>query len=100
MGIRDRFEHGVFSWVDLATTDQEAAKDFYGQLLGWRFEDIPVEGTPPYSMAYKGDRKVAAIFTMIEDMQAMNIPPHWQSYITVDNADETVQACEKAGGSH
>ncbi|MGD1906133.1 MAG: hypothetical protein ACFB0C_09085 [Leptolyngbyaceae cyanobacterium] len=56
MGIRDRYEHGVFSWVDLATADPEAAKTFYSHLFDWRFEDIPVPDSPPYSMAYKGDR--------------------------------------------
>ena len=46
MGIRDRYEHGVFSWVDLATADPEAAKTFYSQLFDWRFEDIPVPARP------------------------------------------------------
>lgn len=33
---------GTFSWTDLTTTDQEAAKAFYGELFGWEAEDNPV----------------------------------------------------------
>ena len=98
MGIRDRYEHGVFCWVDLATTDAEAAKPFYSQLFGWTYEDMPVEGMPPYVMAFKGDRRVAAMFSMPEDMKAQGIPPHWESYINVEDLDAAVQSWQSHGG--
>ena len=28
---------GNFSWIELATTDQTAAKDFYAKIFGWSF---------------------------------------------------------------
>ncbi|MEO0948878.1 MAG: VOC family protein, partial [Cyanobacteria bacterium J06641_5] len=98
MGIRDRYEHGVFCWVDLATVDAEAAKPFYGQLFGWTFEDMPVEGMPPYVMAFKGDRRVAALFDLPKDMNAQGIPPHWQSYINVEDLNAAVQRWQSCGG--
>ena len=39
MGTRTEHAPGTFSWVDLTTSDSTAAKDFYGGLLGWEFED-------------------------------------------------------------
>ena len=98
MGIRDRYEHGVFCWVDLATSDAEAAKPFYSQLFGWTFEDLPVAGMPPYVMAFKGDRRVAALFSLPEDMKARGILPHWQSYINVEDLDAAVQRWQGQGG--
>jgi hypothetical protein len=98
MGIRDRYEQGVFSWVDLVTTDPAAAKEFYTGLFGWRFQDLPVPGGPPYSMAFKGDRSVAALFLMPSDMRDLNIPPHWQSYINVDDLEATVERWQSQGG--
>ena len=44
MGERDSYEHGTFSWTDLATPDAQASKDFYGGLFGWDFEDNPIPG--------------------------------------------------------
>ncbi len=35
MGARTGYADGTFSWVDLATTEPEAATMFYGQLFGW-----------------------------------------------------------------
>lgn len=98
MGIRERYEHGVFCWVDLATTDPEAAKPFYRGLFGWEFHDMPVENAPPYSMAFKGDRQVAALFLMPDDMRAQGIPSHWQSYINVDDLGDAVQRWQQQGG--
>lgn len=44
---------GSPGWVDLATTDQQAAKSFYRALFGWTYDDQPIdrEGRQLYSMA-------------------------------------------------
>ena len=34
-----RAELNRFCWIDLATTDQAAAKSFYGALFGWNVSD-------------------------------------------------------------
>src|SRR3954452_11825604 len=85
MGERTSHAPGTFSWVDLATTDADGAKAFYGTLLGWEFEDMPVPDSPPYSMATIGGRTVAALYPQREDQA----PPGWLSYVTVDHADAT-----------
>ena len=41
MGERTKYAPGTFSWTDLTTTDQDAAKQFYGQLFGWTAVDNP-----------------------------------------------------------
>ena len=94
MGIRDSYKHGVFSWVDLITRDRAAAKQFYTELFGWTFQDMPVDDGSVYSMAFKGDRAAAALFTMPDDT-----PLHWQAYINVTNLDETLQQWQTQGGS-
>lgn len=30
---------GKFSWFELMTTDLEKAKKFYGEVIGWEFEE-------------------------------------------------------------
>ena len=99
MGIRESYENGVFSWVDLVTPDPDAAKQFYSNLFGWEFEDRPVPGSTPYCMALKGDRTVAALFGMPDDKKEQNIPPRWQSYINVRDLEATVQSWQTHGGT-
>jgi predicted enzyme related to lactoylglutathione lyase len=86
MGERTSHAPGTFSWVDLATSDADGAKVFYGGLFGWEFEDMPVPDAPPYSMARIGGRAVAALYPK-RDEQA---PSAWLSYVTVEDADATV----------
>ena len=50
MQIVKQYPDGVFSWIDLGTTDTEAAKAFYGDLFGWTFLDIPTDSGTIYSM--------------------------------------------------
>ncbi len=89
----------TFSWVDLATTNPDAAKQFYTQLFGWTYEDMPVseDGSMVYTMLKLDGRDVAALSAMPPGMEG--IPPHWSSYITVDNLEESIAKAEAAGGT-
>jgi predicted enzyme related to lactoylglutathione lyase len=95
MGERTSHAPGTFSWVDLATSDADGAKVFYGGLLGWVFEDMPVPDSPPYSMARLGGRSVAALYPK-RDEQA---PPAWLSYVTVEDADAIAARAGELGGT-
>jgi uncharacterized protein len=93
MGERTSYPPGTFSWAELATSDAEAAKGFYTQHFGWEYEDNPAgdEGQI-YSMALRDGHHVAALFTADQ-------PPHWNCYVTVASADETVEAATSHGAS-
>ena len=68
---------GAFCWIELGTSDQNAAKDFYGKLFGWTFNDTPMgEGGPPYTTFRLKDKAVAAGYTLDPQMHA-GVPPHW-----------------------
>ena len=91
-----KYEHGEFSWVDLATTDPEAAKTFYGALFGWTFVDMPAGPAMTYTMAKLGGETVAALYKMTPDMAGA--PPFWLSYVTVDDVDARTKKAAAAGG--
>src|SRR3954468_22981800 len=95
MGERTSHAAGTFSWVDLGTSDADGAKLFYGGLLGWEFEDMPIPDSPPYSMATIGGRNVAALYGK-RDEQA---PPAWLSYVTVEDADAIAARVRELGGT-
>jgi len=61
MGERTGYTPGTFCWVELTTTDQAAAKQFYGELFGWEAEDMPVGPGMVYSMMRLDGKVVGAI---------------------------------------
>jgi uncharacterized protein len=99
MADRDKYEPGTPSWVDLATSDQVAAKSFYAALFGWSYNDLPVGDNAVYSMATMRGANVAAIAPQQAEQLAAGVPPHWQMYITVADVDAAAALVEGAGGS-
>jgi predicted enzyme related to lactoylglutathione lyase len=99
MGERAQYTPGTFSWTDLTTTDQEAAKGFYAALFGWEFEDMPVGDGVHYSMAMLSGKNVAAISPQPEQQRDAGAPPVWNSYITVEDADASLARARELGGT-
>lgn len=91
------YPHGMFSWVELSTTDVEGAKSFYSGLFGWSAEGTPVPGGGVYTMCKKDDAFVGAIQTLQEEMSAQGHPPFWLSYVTVDSVDKAAARAEELG---
>src|SRR4051812_29661137 len=95
MGERPSHAAGTFSWADLGTSDADGAKVFYGGLLGWEFEDMPIPDSPPYSMATIGGRPGAALYGK-RDEQA---PPAWPSSGPGEEADAPAARAAELGGT-
>jgi uncharacterized protein len=90
------WSHGSFYWNELMTRDAEAAKKFYGAVLGWKFEAMSMPmGT--YHIAKMGDVPVAGIFP-INGPEFDGAPELWFAYIAVDDADARAQKLTAAGG--
>src|SRR4051794_19007980 len=85
---------GTPCWIDLMTTDQPAARDFYAALFGWDIEVGPEE-TGNYATASIGGHSVAGI----GGMMGLDHPPVWNTYLATTDADVTSKAIEAAGGS-
>lgn len=99
MAHRTAYPPGTFSWVDLATPDQEGAKRFYGGLFGWRFTDSPVSEGVVYSMGSIDDRWVAAISPQPAQQRDAGRPPAWQTYVTVESADAALSQARQLGAA-
>ena len=48
-------EHGAFGWNELDTRDPDAAKEFYGAVFGWAFEDQDMGEMGTYTVWKVGD---------------------------------------------
>lgn len=99
MGQRTEYSPGTFSWTDLTTPDQDAAKEFYGELFDWTYEDNPVDDDTVYSMAVRDGAQVAAISPQPQQQRDAGVPAMWNSYITVESADDAVQRATSLGAT-
>ncbi len=85
---------GTPSWVDHGAKDVAASNAFYSTLFGWAAEDQGEE-TGNYTMFRKSGKTVAGNMTVMMEGQ----PSAWVSYISVDDADTTVDLAKKAGAA-
>src|SRR3954471_25072689 len=99
MGERTQYTPGTFSWADVTTTDQAAAKEFYSGLFGWEAEDMPVGDGVVYSMMKLGGRNVAAISPQPEQQREAGVPPMWNNYVTVESADDAAARAGELGAT-
>jgi predicted enzyme related to lactoylglutathione lyase len=88
---------GTFSWPELATTDQKGGVAFYCSLFGWDVNEQPIGPTEVYSMFQMRGKPIGAGCTMRPEERQSGAPPHWNSYITVANVDETTRKAESLG---
>ncbi len=88
---------GTFSWPELATSDQKAGVAFYRALFGWDVTDSPIGPTEVYSTLTMRGKPVGAACTLRPEETKMGVPPHWNSYVTVANCDESAKKAEALG---
>lgn len=98
MHVVTQYPDGIFCWVDLSTTDTEAAKAFYTGLFGWQAKDMPTDMGVVYTMLQLDGKHVAGLGAMSPDMLAQGIPPMWTSYVKHSDADSIAAKATVAGG--
>lgn len=93
-------DHGRFIWYELMTSDVEAAKRFYGDVVGWTFEDMPA-GDMTYTIvsANGAGVGVGGMMATPPEAKAMGAPPNWSGYISVDDCDAAAEKIKSLGGA-
>ena len=89
---------GRFVWYELMTTDTEAAKAFYGDVVGWCATDAHVPGMF-YAMFTLGDVRVSGLMNLPEEARKMGVPPCWIGYVAVDDVDAAAERVKHLGGT-
>src|SRR5262245_11868510 len=93
----DTLPPGSFCWPELATNDQKAAVSFYKNLFGWDVNDQPMGPGETYSMFQLRGREVGAAYNQRPEERQHGVPPHWNSYVSVKNADEAAKKAQELG---
>lgn len=81
---------GKVVWHDLLTPNPASAREFYGELLGWTFEDVG----SGYTLARHDGRLVAGIAKV--DKPEEN--GHWITHLSVQDTDAVLAYTRESGG--
>jgi len=90
-----KYEAGTPSWVDLMTTDPEAARTFYGELFGWEFGNDDPESSN-YAMCRLRGMDVAGI---VGSPAPEGMPTAWTTYMATDDSDTLAERITAEGGT-
>ncbi len=99
MHVVTNYPDGIFNWVDLTSSDVEAAKAFYAGLFGWEAEDSPIDGGGVYTTFKLDGKNVAGMGELSAEMRAQGVPSNWTSYVKHSDADGVADRVAKAGGT-
>jgi len=93
MPVIEKYEPGMFCWIELATNDAAAAKSFYTSVFGWTINDMPIPDGSVYTMLQVDGHDLGALYENKEH------PPAWNSYVNVASVDETAQRAQESGAN-
>jgi uncharacterized protein len=86
---------GKFCWVELLTSDVEAAAAFYGDVIGWTCSGPGMRDYRHFSIEGHG---AAGLMLLPEDAKAQGARPAWFGYVATPDVDADVAAIVAAGG--
>jgi uncharacterized protein len=86
---------GVFLWDEVLTTDPEAAKEFYGKVVGWTAEDMDM-GDIVYTIFSSGETQRAGCTRLPADAEW---PPYWQTHLASTDVDRDASKAEELGAT-
>jgi uncharacterized protein len=89
---------GTCCWVELGTTDQDAAKRFYEALFGWSSHDSSVGAGETYTIVKRHGRDVGGLYGLRADDRSRGVPAHWLVYLAVDDVDAAAPKVTELGG--
>ena len=98
MPTTDRHQPGEFCWAELATSDIDAAKKLYPDLFGWEVDEQEIPGYGTYVLWTLGGAQVAGGMQQ-GPQEAGKVPPHWNLYVEVEDAEQAAKQAESLGGT-
>ena len=90
--------HGRFVWYELMTTDMEAAKAFYAEVVGWGTRDASMPGMA-YTLFTVGGVSISGLMGLSEEARKSGLRPSWLGYVGVNDVDATADRIKELGGA-
>lgn len=91
-------EQSAFVWYELMTTDVAAAKVFYGAVVGWKTQDMPMPDMT-YTVIQAGETGIGGIMKLPREACDAGAKPGWVSYIYAADVDGAAAKVQRLGGT-
>jgi len=95
-------QHGAFCWTEIASNDADKCMAFYTEIFGWKFkrDEDSKSGMDYREFATGGDHPVGGLYQIDPAWFGGNPPPpHFMSYVAVDDVDENAKLATELGGT-
>ncbi|MEP6850906.1 MAG: VOC family protein [Acidobacteriota bacterium] len=99
-------KHGEFVWTEIASNDAEKCKAFYTAVFGWKFkESTSASDSEGGGMKYDefstvSDHPAGGLYQIDPKwFGEMVPPPHFMTYVAVDDVDENAKFAAEIGGT-
>ncbi len=100
MAFYETHEEQRFCWADLRTADTSAAKQFYGDLFGWEYDELlGTDETGLYYLATLDGLRVAGLAELTTPQIQSELPAYWNSYVCVKNLGDCLSRCMELGAA-
>lgn len=86
---------GEFCWNELMTSDVTKSKQFYQSLFGWQTEEHDM-GHATYTMIKRNNKDIGGMMAIPLGYEGQ-MPPHWMSYVYVQDVEKTCKKAESLG---
>jgi len=93
MSLLEMTTIGNSGWIGHSGPDQDKAKAFYRDVLGWTINDMPMQDGSSYSAVVVGETAIGGFSPMPEDTGS------WTIFFTVANVDSSVAVAESRGAT-
>ncbi|HTQ09838.1 MAG TPA: VOC family protein [Fimbriimonadaceae bacterium] len=89
----------TFVWHELYAPNADSAVEFYTKALGFETTSADMGGMGTYNMLTRNGLAVAGIMPTSGNPQMEGVPPHWATYLSVDDVDSRVEKCVELGAT-
>lgn len=94
---------GSFCWTEIATNDVAKCKEFYKNVFGWTFQDSKAvtDGFPYFEYSTGADYPAGGVYEITPETcgEGPLPPPHFMTYIAVDDVDENAKRAAELGAT-
>src|SRR5690349_11890239 len=85
-----------FKWGNLGTSDPAAAAKFYGQILGWTYDEMPIGEGMVHRDAQIGGLSLAGIDPLAP---GSDMPTAWTCFVYVEDLNARLTDAKRLGGT-
>ncbi len=90
-------KHGEICWNELSTSHPDTCKSFYTDLFGWQYSESDSTEMQYTEIKLGNGKQFGGMYKTPPEMEG--VPPHWLSYVSVDDIDASLAKATEIGGN-